>query len=814
MRYISGVFLLICLCHDAIGQQTLSGEVRDFKSNEPLEYVNVTLPGSTIGTQTDSLGRFSINLKPHLYSKLKFSLVGYTSRIFKTENLTNTLIVFMELSTTALDEFIVKPKENPAWGIIRRVQNNERFNNPNKYDVFQGTFYSKSKIVAKAIDRVSFTPYSSNMSLMDSIRSQGSINFMITENYGDFYFRKGQQREVTRHTVSSMPKMLPTNLLFSNQLNPLGFYKPFFRFNPGIDKSLDSDQFVERNYINPIKKGTFGIYDFDLIDTLIQETDSIFRITFKPYIGKSADALMGEMAISSDGYALKFIKAEPADSLQIVSFKLSQSYAKYHKKWYPSERILKITYPLAYKKNNALMEISMEHYLSDIKDTLPSDVYFDGATKEVLSKADTISLESFAKIRGMPLTNDELRSYERSLLKHKPQLKKALDLMAFPSKVILQAAAPIGPFVLLFNQNIINNHEKLRIGLGIQNNRLTNPRFGVRATVGYGLWDKAWKYTASASLHITKDRYNRLSLYTVEDIRAPGRTVSIGPNYSIPYPPLLYFNPKGYLVDKFNKKGVSLYFKPIKWTWFLLYVENDKRQAINYSHDELSNDTFLRNYGANFRFAKGETFNRNGLYEVVQNLNYPVININFQKSINKRSAGSFWRSDFRIHQQIRWEKIGSDAITLSAGYASGDIPFSYLYNNLGGGPRLFGQQTDGFIAGDYTSFAYNQYVNLNWIHRFGKNLFRLKTKWSQPDIAIGHRFAWSLLSPENKISDLDLNDFSSGNFEATLYLNNLLRVPLMGTHIGFGMRTAFNYSNVFSGNRRFVLFPTFALALF
>ncbi|MFT7436076.1 MAG: hypothetical protein ACI8UX_001875 [Psychromonas sp.] len=204
-------------------------------------------------------------------------------------------------------------------------------------------------------------------------------------------------------------------------------------------------------------------------------------------------------------------------------------------------------------------------------------------------------------------------------MKNKPQLNKVLDLMTFPSKVILQAAAPIGPFVLLFNQNIINNHEKLRIGLGIQNDRLTHPRFGIRATAGYGLWDKTWKYTASASWHITKDRYNRLSLYTVEDIRAPGRTVSIGPNYAIPYPPLLYFNPNGYLIDQFNKKGVSLYFKPIKWTWFLLYAENDQRQAVNYSHNEISNNTFLRNYGANFRFAKGETFNRKGLYEVVQN---------------------------------------------------------------------------------------------------------------------------------------------------------------------------------------------------
>jgi hypothetical protein len=619
VRSILGVFFLLCLYHDAIGQQTLSGEVREFKSNEPLRYVNVTLPGSTFGTQTDSLGRFFINIKTRLYSKLKFSLVGYMPKVFNTQNLPKTLKVFMNISTTALDEFIVKPKENPAWEIIRRVQDNERFNNPNKYDVFQGTFYSKSKIVAKAIDRVTFTTDSSNMSLMDSIRNQGSINFMITENYGDFYFRKRQEREVTRHTVSSMPKMLPTNLLFSNQLNPLGFYKPFFRFNPGIDMSLDSEQFVERNYINPIKKGVFRIYDFELTDTLIQASDSIFTITFKPYAGKSLDALVGEIKISTDQYAIQYIEAAPADSLQIVNFELMQSNAKFDKKWYPTRRILKVTYPLEYKKNKALIEISMEHYLSQIKDSLDKDVYFDGATKVILPKADTISLESFASIRKKPLAADERRSYERSLMKNKPQLKKVLDLMTFPSKVILQAAAPIGPFVLLFNQNIINNHEKLRIGLGIQNDRLTHPRFGIRATAGYGLWDKTWKYTASASWHITKDRYNRLSLYTVEDIRAPGRTVSIGPNYAIPYPPLLYFNPNGYLIDQFNKKGVSLYFKPIKWTWFLLYAENDQRQAVNYSHNEISNNTFLRNYGANFRFAKGETFNRKGLYEVVQN---------------------------------------------------------------------------------------------------------------------------------------------------------------------------------------------------
>ena len=806
MSVCQKIYILLLFALSVNGQEIVNGRVLDFITNEPIENVNITIGNTTRGTNTNAIGEFSISLNKTIEKVITFSLVGYQSRKFETKSLSDNFSVLLQTRITDLEEFVVKPGENPAWELIRKVQEREKFNNPLKYASFQANFYSKSKVQILNLQMAK-----------DSINSKGVkyLNAMLTENSGVFYAKKGMQKEVVKRTISNIPKMLPTNLLFSNQLNPLGFYESFYRFNPGLSTSTVSEIINERNYINPIKSGSFSVYDFELKDTLINGNDSLFTIAFKPYQGKSTDALEGKLRVSSKGFAIQYIEAKPADTQQVLDFLLKQSYEMHLNKWYPTLREIKVSYPIESKTLNAIANIEMETHFTSISDSFINDrIFFDGASRVIEPKADTLSIKNFEDYRLNDLSPDEVLTYERSQMKEKPILKKGIDFMELPSKVIMQAAAPIGPFVLLFNQFNSNYHEKIRVGLGIQNNLLTNPRFGIKASAGYSLWDKTWKYETSAAWHITKDRYNRLSIYKVQDIQSPGQTNSLGPNYSTPFPIFLSFNPKGCLVDLYKTTGIALRVKPIKWTWFRFYAEDDKRQGVNYNVEQFKSDVKIRTYGVNFRFAAKEAFVRNGLFEQIVSRNFPIIHFNLQKSYNLNQSGNFVRSDFIIKQQLRWKKIGTDLLTLSGGYGLGEIPYNYLFNNLGAGRRLFGGTDNGFVTGNYTQYAFNQFVNFNWIHNFGKNIFRLKTKWSQPDIAFGHRFAWSLLSNDNQVSDLVLKDFSNGNFEANLYINSIIRIPILGMRYGIGLKMAYNYSKGFIGKNRFVVLPTIGLALF
>ncbi len=789
--------------------QDISGKVFDLETGLPLPFVNVHFENSQVGTSTDSSGLFRLRLNK-TSKNLIFSLVGYDSRKFLVKYLPEELNVDLKLSENQLKELVVKPGENPAWEIIRRVQKNADQNNPLRYKEFQAEMYAKSKVDLA----LKYKEYGKDSTKLAKALQDKNLNVIILENAGKFYYRKGQQKEIIEHTVTNVPKLFPVNLIFSNDYNPLGFYQAFFRV--ALAAILPSGDYSggaipERNFVNPIKPGSFAIYDFELIDTLFNGVDSTFIIKFSPYAGKSVDALKGEMHINSKGYALQYIKAKQADSLQILQVAVEQNYLFSDGRWYPDMRKVNFEFPLKYKKDSVQFKLSYDTRLKNFKNKIVDEVYFDGASKVTHLKADTTNQEFFKKIRPDSLSAKDSTAYESWSFSKFPTLKKFVDLMEYPSKLVLQAGAPIGPFVLLFNQNVINYHEKLRIGIGFQNNLLENPRFGIRTSIGYGLGDRAWKHQASLAWYFTKDRYNKISFYEEKDIRPPGRTSQLGPNFSTPYPFTYYYSPKGYLVNSFQRFGTALYLRPIRWTWFKFFAEKEIANSINYSVQDkgYSDQSDYLFYGFMARFARKENIIRTGLFERITNNYFPVIHVNARYGNSQSDNSHFVSSDFDILQQFRWEKIGFTRISLSGGYAFGSVPYYYLFNTLSGSRRLFGQQTDGFLTNDFTSYAYNQFASLNVVHNFGKNIFRTKIKWFQPEFAVGQRFAWSANTSNQDIS-YQFKNFSKGNFEASLYLNNIIRVRFLGLYWGISGKCAYNYSPDFQGNRRLTFLPSLA----
>ena len=63
--------------------QVFEGIVKDAKSNLPLAYVNVGVIGKSVGTVTDSTGRYKLNLAGHEGDTLKLSMIGYVAQTYK-----------------------------------------------------------------------------------------------------------------------------------------------------------------------------------------------------------------------------------------------------------------------------------------------------------------------------------------------------------------------------------------------------------------------------------------------------------------------------------------------------------------------------------------------------------------------------------------------------------------------------------------------------------------------------------------------------------------------------------------------------------
>ncbi len=90
----------------------LKGKVIDFNTREALVFANVLVDGTTIGTNTNERGEFTINNVPLGYVKVQVSIVGYRTKLSESYLVTNdkTPYVFVELieDSEQLKEVVVQ----------------------------------------------------------------------------------------------------------------------------------------------------------------------------------------------------------------------------------------------------------------------------------------------------------------------------------------------------------------------------------------------------------------------------------------------------------------------------------------------------------------------------------------------------------------------------------------------------------------------------------------------------------------------------------------------------------------------------------
>ena len=109
---ILSILFLVLASFSSRGEGYIKGRVFDAKNNESVTYATVVISETTIGTQTDDQGNFTIdNLEPGFY-KIKVSAVGFKTYISESFRITKatgaTILAPLEEENVKLDEVVVK----------------------------------------------------------------------------------------------------------------------------------------------------------------------------------------------------------------------------------------------------------------------------------------------------------------------------------------------------------------------------------------------------------------------------------------------------------------------------------------------------------------------------------------------------------------------------------------------------------------------------------------------------------------------------------------------------------------------------------
>ena len=100
--------------------QTISGKVFDSVTKEPLAFANFTFnENQRLATSSDIDGKFSFSgLQP--ITTLTCTYMGYETQTIQLKQ-TKNIIIYLKASENNLEEVVIRPSENPANAIIRKV---------------------------------------------------------------------------------------------------------------------------------------------------------------------------------------------------------------------------------------------------------------------------------------------------------------------------------------------------------------------------------------------------------------------------------------------------------------------------------------------------------------------------------------------------------------------------------------------------------------------------------------------------------------------------------------------------------------------
>ena len=145
---------------------TVSGVVKDKQNRKRLEYVTISIPGSTIGTITNADGEFSLKIKDSVQARrMQVSHLGYQNgEIGLTGTDMPDQTIWLTPHATMLDEIIVRAREprDLVEAAIKKIPDNYDANHSMLTGFYRETAQKGKRYIniSEAVIDINKSPYS------------------------------------------------------------------------------------------------------------------------------------------------------------------------------------------------------------------------------------------------------------------------------------------------------------------------------------------------------------------------------------------------------------------------------------------------------------------------------------------------------------------------------------------------------------------------------------------------------------------------------------------------------------------------------
>jgi Family of unknown function (DUF5686)/CarboxypepD_reg-like domain len=770
--------------------QNISGKVIDSIKYEPIAFANVSLEDGIRGTTSDIEGNFMLKIPVNYQGKILVSHVSYQRKKLSLDYFEMNEIILLKPGVTVLKEFTFVAEENPAFRIIRNAIANRDKHDPDNLNAYQYISYNKFLVTADEAppkidslvrklsekERKELSEKQRNLLTFDSLMKTSHL--FLSESVTEQQVKNPDQskEKLLALQVSGFKSPLFTNVATDYQ--PFSFYR-------------EKITLLQKDYTNPIAKGTFNRYDFYLTDTTYQDADTVFIIQFQPKQKRLFNGLEGSISIITDGFAIKNVIASGSDPLALTNIRIQQNYEKIDNHWFP----VQLNTDLNFSKANAFGRgIKAQHRSfhrevqinPSLKNTSFGDIKIELSVPK--SSENKLILD---KYRTNPVDTKESRTYV---------LMDSVAKKARAADKILEAFATSTIRVGLLDFDLdkvmrFNRYEKFRIGMGLYTNDRLSKIMRVGGYYGYGFGDQKSKYGGEMRFTFNQDRGFSLSLSYSNDIYEVGI-----PFYNKEGQRLnseIYRNWVGYVFDRSENFRSELGYRLLPDVHATAFISrNQITPTYDYSltiNGEPKNSFLVTETGIALRYAKRETYFLLNGKKIFLRQRFPIITFSLTKSINLLDAVDFdyTRYDFSIKHYIKHRTLGKTNLQLTGGLLDGIAPYGRLYIGRGASATQF--YVDGFFQtmGLY-EFTNTQYASLFLNHNFGNVL--MNKRFSKPELLLFHNMGIGILQHAEAHKNIALQSMEKGFVESGLGLNNLLRLKYFNVaYFGFGGSIFYRY---------------------
>jgi len=774
-------FLFLVFFFQSFAQTVLiKGRVIDFETRDALAFVNIQANEGPGGCISDIDGRFILKSPSPVY-KLKLSYIGYESLAYIVEGDSKEVLLRMKKIVFELSEIVIKPGINPANRIISQVIANRNKNDHEHLPSFSYTSYEKTV----------FGPETDSIPPIDSIIDVD--NYLKVKEF----FRK--QHLFIMESVVKRSFMFPSdnsNKVIASRVS--GFSDPLFVF---LISQMQSTSFynevikiVGSNYMNPISEGCFNKYYFEIQDTIIEPFpyDTTYTISYRPLSNTNFEGLKGSLSISTNGFAIRNVIANPAVDEGPISVKIQQSYDfinGWH--WFPvqlnTDMLLKtreIVIDSTHKRSMKIMGRG-KSYISDINlNPKLRRNQFGIFEVDVQPDAYRQEEEIWNKYRVDPLTTREQTTY---MVIDSIGKSKHFDSRTKKLNTLMSGSLTFG-YVDLYLDNLfrVNHHEGVRTGLKLSTSDKVSNWFKIGGYGAYGFKDKKFKYGGDGIIIFNPFRNFNLKAAFYDDVDEAGADDAYGLGRNL-------LNPEMFREIQVERMDHTRCYKTNISSRILKYMTLGAGFSVfnrvplyNYNYvvasseniTITSSDFSFTEASLLMRYAYGEKFMKNTRSILSLGTQYPIVQFAAIHGFNDLLGGQYTynRFDLKISKSIFTKYFGTTSFTFEAGFIDRDIPYVNLYNAKASYKPFALYSPGSFATMRMDEFTSDRYASIFITHNFGRLLYRSKYFSPEPELVTNLGIG-SLRHPGKHLKD-GIRSFEKGYCESGIAINKILRLGL------------------------------------